>query len=150
MALKKISIPIAPHLKKFLDMEVKVSDGAYVINRKIIPPRFHNPRQYREYFKKPVRYYIYISVLTSDSKLYKLYSWVQTIDHLFTDRLIQYVSVRYTIMSSSEAVRQFLALYQITESEYAWETAYKKWQRSSAYKILKLKYPQHGNNKTYG
>lgn len=139
MSQKIIDIPIAPHLVKFLEVECPKKGDAFIIRKKIIPPRYMNPRQYRRYFTHPSDRYIYIKVVTNDSRLYKLYAWVQHIDHRFSDKMIDYVAARYGLQYDSDSLREFLSLYDITESEYAHDTAYKKWQRSPVNKRLRAK-----------
>lgn len=139
MSQKIIEIPIAPHLVKFLEREYPKNGEAFVIRRKIIPPRYNNPKQSREYFTNPIDGHVYIKVLTTDSRLYKLYAWVQHLHSRFNDKMVAYVDVRHGMMYTSVAIRNFLALYNILESEYAYDTAYKAWQRSAEYRSIKEK-----------
>ena len=85
-----------------------------------------------------------VTVLTKDSRLYKLYAWAQTIDHMFTKELETHVAAKFGMRTlpgmlyrTSTAVRDFLAFYEITEEELSYETAYKKWQRTRSYQQIK-------------
>ena len=146
MAKKLISIPVSPHIKKYLESEYPTRNGIIQIQQKIIPPKFGRTEAHRDYFTNPPDHYLYIKVETYDSRLYKLYAWKGHVEHSFIQKMIDYVAARYRIMYTSEAIREFLALYEITESEYSYETAYKNWQRSKTYKLLKKKHPSHARN----
>ena len=127
-----------PHLVKFLEKEYdKNKQGVFVIRRKVIPPKYYVPPQVRYYFQHPPEGHVYIKVSTNDSKLYKLYAWIQHIDEHFSQLMTDYVSVRFDLQRVSDSIREFLALYEITESEYSYETAYKRWQRSRKYQSLR-------------
>lgn len=62
-----------------------------------------------------------MKVITGDSRLYKLYSWIQHVDHQFSQKLIEYVSVRFDFKPVSVSISEILELYEITESEYAYQ-----------------------------
>ncbi|MFT7239219.1 MAG: hypothetical protein ACI93L_003319 [Cyclobacteriaceae bacterium] len=147
MRRKLISIPVPSHIKKFLICEYSYKDGIIHIQHRVIPPKYSRSTVYRKYFQEPNPDFIYIDVLTEDSKLYKLYGWINHIRERFTQRMVDYAAARYALQSTRKSIREFLVLYNITESEYAFDTAYKNWQRSKTYKHLRIQYPNYGRNR---
>lgn len=101
-----------------------------------------NSHNYRQYFKQKSESdnILLVPTLTIDSRLYKLYYFIQYLDDRFAEKMCDYVQVRALpplSMPATVAIRNFLALYDITESDYAMETAYKRWQRSLQYQQLR-------------
>lgn len=91
-----------------------------------------------------------VPALTVDSRLYKLYAFTKYVDSLFQEKMMNYVQIRALAPIYADirpTIRDFLALYDIYESDYSQNTAYKRWQRSKQYIHLKKVYER--NNKRF-
>jgi hypothetical protein len=143
MQYKKIYLPLKPHLYKFVLREMEIKDGCLILsNKRLLRPATLNPEQYRDYFQRKAydEDLKMIPVLTVDSRLYKLYAFVQYVDERFSEKMCDYIQLRALPpinQPAKAALRAFMDLYQICESDYGSDSAYKRWQRSIQYKNLK-------------
>jgi len=129
-----------PHLYRFAQRELKWDmEGNIVLSQKrLIRPQTLTPRNYRNYFnvqsKNPDM--ILVPVLTIDSHTYKLFGFINYLNSRFIEKMCDYVEIRVMPPVCAEArpcIREYLALYNISESEYSQNSAYKNWQRSQQY-----------------
>ncbi len=122
--------------------------GELVISQKLFRPAHITTHKYRKYFKENIEdcNYELVPVLCRDSRLYKLYAFIQQMDDRFSECMCDFIMCRMMADSTVDAknsLRDFLATYEITESDYSWETGYKRWQRSRQYKLVKRYKHEH-------
>jgi len=118
------------------------NDVLILSNTRLLRPHTLHPEKYRDYFIRQAyeKDMVLIPCVTIDSRLYKLYAFIQHVDDRFGEKMCDYIQIRVQQpiqMPAKTALREFLALYNIYESEYGSDTAYKRWQRSTQYKNLK-------------
>lgn len=137
---KIIELPLQPYLIKFAEKEFDWDDGVLILTRKrLMRPASLNPDVYRQYFMYTSIGYPRILCKTVDTRLYKLYYFVHYLQSRFFEKMCDRIEcrVRAQGQNQKQALFEFLAEYDITESEYAWESAYRLWQRSNQYRRLK-------------
>lgn len=143
MRIKKGFLPLRTHLVKYARREMEWKDGCLVLtNKRLLRPATLNTAQCQDYFKRVSKQpgFEMVPVLTVDSRLYKLYVLVNWIDDSFSEKMLNYVEIRVLppiLQDIRPTIREFLALYEIYESDYSQNTAYKKWQRSKQYENYK-------------
>jgi hypothetical protein len=154
MAKKKVFIPFPVHLVKFIKHEMDWDDEGNLIltGKRLLRPARISAKEARHYFKNMAKndQMQLVPALTVDSRLYKIYAFTKYVDSLFQEKMMNYVLIRALAPIYADirpTIREYLALYEIYESEYSQNTAYKRWQRSKQYIHLKNIYER--NNKRF-
>lgn len=144
MNYKKIYLPLRPHIAKFVKQEFAFQNGhLFLSSKRLLRPADITPKNYQDYFVR-IAYeeeMVMIPCMTIDSRLYKLYAFIQYLDDRFAEKMCDYIYTKVLAApdqhEAKPALREFLALYDIYESEYGADTGYRRWQRSNQYQLLK-------------
>jgi hypothetical protein len=150
---KSFKIEIFPHLKKFIQKNYHhdTSQPIYVDEHstfgKLITLALRDSRSWKEfdsYHEERKMDTITIVLTLQQSYLsarqYRLRRLNIDLDKLFKENLVQWIRSQMALGSNaSAACRSFLAFYDLSESEFSQENAYKVWQRDNDKKQKKDK-----------
>ncbi len=144
------SIWVDPHLYKYILAKGKFSDqGEWLVKGRILLPPQPDQYYHDVYFSR-TEGKCQLTVLSRYSKPNQMYGLVRYYKNLFFDEMISYVVARHdadgqpttTVWSALVA---FLRQYDIYESDYSMDNAYKYWQRSREYDEMKKLRKKHAH-----
>ena len=137
---KNASIPVKSYLHKFINKKYQEdfnSDGVLHLKKRVIAFKLDDRKSHLVYLAKVDDDYKELELVTLTPRSDYLYAFVACMQKKFVDKMCDYIDVRYGIIDVSQSIRNYLASYNIYESEYSFETAYKNWQRSCEYASIK-------------
>lgn len=136
----QFSIPIFPHLKKFILKHYRIKEPVKIENYNTLgnlvslslyqPPSAEHNDQYRDRLTTNINIILNSRQAARAPRLFKLMRINIYMDRVFKEHLITHIrSLREQGVPPYTACRFFLEQYNIEESEYPLATAYMHWQR---------------------
>lgn len=138
MSKKRVQILVKAHIAKFLAPELNVN-GEIELAKCISFLKTNNGHSHYSYFERKDGK-VPLNVLMHRPSVRNMYALVRKWENDFKLRMhIMVEAYRSTGLPCMEAIRLFLAQYNISEEEYSIETAYKSWQRYKKEKDLNVR-----------
>ncbi|MFY0628703.1 MAG: hypothetical protein JXR07_20590 [Reichenbachiella sp.] len=135
---KYATIPLKKYLFKYICKYYAddFKNGKLVVKKRMVSTKLDSRVDYKRYLERVDDKYRELIILSHDTRSDYLFSFVNHVRTSFNQSLVEYVYGNHHRMTYSAAVREFLSSYQIYESEYSFESAYRTWTRSRLFKNL--------------
>lgn len=148
---KTFTIQVFPHVKKFIKKKVLCQKGVFIIEEhttvgKMVALALCETRAWKHASNKgddftrdrltaSVQLRLTEQQMKMSPRLYKLQRINTDIDQRFKESLIDWIEAQRDLGHPVHAAcKSFLAHYEMDETEYSLDSAYKYWQRSNAKK----------------
>lgn len=139
---QRFSIPVFPHVKKFILKNYRTPDVVkveeYTLLGKVITLALQDKRvkseyndTYRDRLTEEVTIVLTIDQARMSPRMNKLMRINIDVDRMFKDHLISWIyALRKAGIPPLPACRMFLSHYSINDDEYSIDAAYRFWQRN--------------------
>ncbi len=139
---KTFTIPVFPHVKKFIQKNYRfpsiIKVDEYDILGKFVtlalndnrPSNEYGENYYRDRLTAKLTFMLTARQARQSPRIHKLMRLNIYMDKEFKDHMIIFISAQVKLdVPAYEATRNFLEYYDLDEKEYSLEAAYKSWQR---------------------